>query len=117
MSSSFRWEECCAREVSRTEWERYRRFYGIFAPDHEPTIFLGDLGRFTMGGQWVKLAGMFERGEGQEGREKVGERWKGIAMPLVDDVSVSEEMVFDPLVSGMTGWNRVPEESLNEYRP
>lgn len=104
----------CLRDSTRKDFKGYRRYYGIAPPEHEPHIRVGDLGRFTPDGEFIRLGCMFES-SGQTILEKChAERWLGVTRSTVGNVVISEEMVFEPFMSPTTTWTHVPEDRLKE---
>lgn len=108
-------EEDCIRDTTRSEFVSYRRWYGVVPPEHESSIYLGDLGRFTKDGEFVKLGGMFESSEKQLLKYgNTAENWIGVSRPLSENIAMAEELVFDPFVSRTTGWAHVPDDQMQE---
>lgn len=94
----------------------YRQWYGLVPPEYERNISLGDLGRFSRDGEFVRLGKMFE--SSQKTFSKYGytvEKWVGIPRSSTAEIVSSEEMVFDPFVSRTTGWSHIPQDKLQEY--
>jgi hypothetical protein len=109
-------EQECLRDSARNDFIGYRQWYGLLPPKHEPSILLGDLGRFTPTGDFLKLGSMFQP-SGKRILEKgnTAEKWVSVERPAQDNLVMSEEMVFDPFVSRTTGWTSVPEEFIHQY--
>jgi hypothetical protein len=104
------------RASSRDDFIAYRPWYGVAPPEHEPDIALGDVGRFTAGGEWVRLGSMFETSSvvDLKGCETV-EGLMGISRGVGGGtVLASEECVFDPFISRTTGWLALPREDMKE---
>jgi hypothetical protein len=110
-----RGEEECLRETTRKDFQPYREYYGIAPPEHEPTIDVGDLGRFTPEGEFIRLGCMFESSEQTLLEKTHAERWLGVPRPSVGDVVVSEELIFDPFISRTTGWEHVADDRMQGY--
>jgi hypothetical protein len=111
-------KEECIRDTTRSEFISYRQWYGIVPPEHESSIYLGDLGRFTRDGEFLKLGGMFESSEKTLLKNgNTAEKWVGVPRPSAENIAMAEEMVFDPFVSRTTGWTHVPEDHMHEYAP
>ena len=116
MTSCFPKEEECIRDNIRNDFIAYRQWYGLVPPEHERTINLGDLGRFNRDGEFIRLGKMFESSDKillKNGY--TAEKWVGISKPVGEYVVSSEEMVFDPFVSRMTGWTHIPRDGMQEY--
>lgn len=108
--------EECLRDSTRSEFIGYRQWYGLLPPKHEQSILLGDLGRFTPTGDFVKLGSMFQPSEKRTlEKGSTTEKWVSVEKPVQENIVMSEEMVFDPFVSRTTGWTRVPEELIHQY--
>lgn len=108
--------EECPRDSARNDFVGYRQWYGLLPPKHEQSILLGDLGRFTPTGDFLKLGSMFQPSEKRvlEKGNSV-EKWVSVEKPVLDNIVMSEELVFDPFVSRTTGWTPVPEEYIQQY--
>jgi hypothetical protein len=107
------------RDSSRDDFIAYRPWYGVAPPGNEPDIALGDVGRFTAAGEWVRLGSMFETSSAVDlkGCETV-EGLTGISRVVGGGtVLASEECVFDPFISRTTGWLALPREDMKEYNP
>lgn len=84
-------------------------------PEHDSTIYLGDLGRFTKDGEFVKLGGMFESSEKQLLKNgHTAESWVSVPRLSSEDIAMAEELVFDPFISRTTGWEHVPNDHMQE---
>jgi hypothetical protein len=111
-------KEECIRDTTRSEFISYRQWYGIVPPEHESSIYLGDLGRFTRDGEFLKLGGMFESSEKTLLKNgHTAEKWVSIPRPSTENIAMAEELVFDPFVSRTTGWAHVPDDQMHEYAP
>jgi hypothetical protein len=106
-------KEECVRDSTRGDFVSYRPFYGVLPPEHEPSIHLGDVGRFTRDGEFVKLGSIFDGEASKESGVLVG--FVGIPRPGGEPVQMSEEMVFDPFISRTTGWNKVPDDQIDGF--
>ena len=103
----------CTRDTARADFLSYRPFYGVLPPEHERSIHLGELGRFTREGEFLRLGSVFEDSDRVEMKSaRYVEGLVGIPRPGRESVSMSEEMVFDPFLSRTTGWTRVGEDEL-----
>ena len=110
-------EECLRDDIDiRNDFISYRQWYGLLPPKHEQTILLGDLGRFTPNGEFVKLGSMFQSSEKTLLKSgNTAEKWVAVERPAPENIVMSEEMIFDPFVSKTTGWTAVPEETIDAY--
>jgi len=119
MASCLPTERQSPRDVSRADFVAYRTWYGLVAPEHERNIGLGELGRFNALGGWIRLGNIFETSERKVLKE--GGTAEGYVSILRSEgggtVLSSEEMVFDPFISRMTGWQTIPREDMKEYAP
>jgi hypothetical protein len=116
MTSCFPQEEDCILVNIRNDFIAYRQWYGLVPPEHERTINLGDLGRFTRDGEFIRLGKMFESSDKillKNGNS--AEKWVGISKPVGEYVVSSEEMVVDPFVTRTTGWTHIPRDGMREY--
>ena|SRR5579859_6570668 len=109
--------EDCLRDDIRDDFISYREWYGLLPPKHEPSILLGDLGRFTPNGDFVKLGSMFQTSEKKRILQNgmTAEKWVSVERPASENIVMSEEMMFDPFVSKTTGWTPVPEDLIDSY--
>src|ERR1700694_4230181 len=104
----------CLRDSTRKDFKKYRQYYGVAPPEHEAHIHVGDLGRFTAEGEFIRLGNMFESSEQTILEKCHAERWWGVSRGGVGNLVVSEEMVFEPFISPTTEWTRVPDQNLKE---
>lgn len=115
MTSCFPQEEDSILVNIRNDFIAYRQWYGLVPPEHERTINLGDLGRFTRDGEFIRLGKMFESSDKillKNGNS--AEKWVGISKPVGEYVVSSEEMVVDPFVTRTTGWTHIPRDGMRE---
>ena len=118
MKTAFRKQEECTRDVMLNDFLAYRKWYGLVPPEHERSIELGDLGRFSREGEFIRLGRMFSTSEKTVLKNGYAvEKFIGIQRPSSANIKWSEELVFDPFVSGATGWTQVADEKLGEYIP
>lgn len=111
-------ENDCLRDDIRHDFINYRQWYGLLPPKHEQSMLLGDVGRFTPSGEFLKLGSMFQTSEKiipQNGG--IAEKWVSVERPAPENIVMSEEMMFDPFVSKTTGWAPIPEDSIDAYFP
>lgn len=116
MTACLPMQEPCLRDTNRNDFLSYRQWYGILTPEHEHNIFLGDIGRFSKEGDFLKLGSMFESSPKRlMEKGQSAEKWVCVKRPGPDKVFSSEEMMLDPFISSTTGWMKVPDESIREY--
>jgi len=117
MTSCFGDKEQCLRDTMREDFVAYRQWYGISPPAHERDIHLGDFGRFNRDGEFIKLGNIFESSD-----KKIlkggctAEKFVGVKRPEVENIDLSEEILFDPFVSPTTAWSVVPQDQIARYQ-
>lgn len=117
MISCFGDKEECLRDTMREDFVAYRQWYGISPLAHEREIHLGDLGRFGRDGEFIRLGNIFESSDKTIlNGGFTAEKFVGVKRPDIENIEMSEEILFDPFVSPTTAWSGVPQDQIARYQ-